>query len=32
MILETSKSRDVSRDEEKEKVDEDGRHSQCGRG
>ena len=32
MILETSKSRDVNRDEEMEKVDEDGRHSQCRRG
>ena len=31
-ILETSKSRDVSRDEETKKVDEDGRHSQCRRG
>ena len=31
-ILETSKSREVSRDEETEKVDEDGRHSQCRRG
>ena len=30
-IFETSKSRDVCRDEET-KVDEDGRHSQCRRG
>ena len=29
-ILETSKSRDISRDKEMEKVDKDGRHSQCG--
>ena len=32
MIPETSKSRDISRDKEMEKVDEDGRHSQCRRG
>ena len=32
MISETSKSRDVSRDKEKKKVDENGRHCQCGRG
>ena len=31
-VPKASKSRDVSRDEKTKKVDEDGRHSQCGRG
>ena len=31
-IPKATKSRDDSRDEEMEKVDDDGRHSRCGRG
>ena len=31
-VPKATKSRDVSRDEETEKVDDDGRHSQCRRG
>ena len=31
-VPEETKSRDVDRDKETEKVNEDGRHSQCGRG